>query len=87
MQKVVRWLACFWLASSLVPTAHGLYFRLDGDRLWLQASHTPIIDILDQFSRAGVEVLCDPRLDATVTGSIRGKELAEALASMLESYD
>ena len=27
----------------------GLYFRLDGDRLWLQAEHTPLSEVLEQF--------------------------------------
>ena len=42
-------LALFFLSGS----ASALYFRLDGDRLWLQAEQTPLVDILDQFARLG----------------------------------
>ena len=87
MRRKAWEIAILLLACGFAPPAHGLYFRLDGDRLWLQARQTPLIEILGQFTRAGVEVLCDPSIEATVTGSIRGKELAEALDSLLESYD
>ena len=49
------------------------------DRLWLQAYQTPLVDILDQFSRAGVDVRLDPGLQTTITGSIRGQDLDDAL--------
>ena len=79
----------FLLVSlSLLPaSAHALYFRLDGDRLWLQAKNTPLVEILEQFSRAGVEVSLDPSIQSTVTGSVRGQDLDEALEALLESYD
>ena len=67
--------------------ASALYFRLDGDRLWLQAENTPLVEILDQFSRTGVDVRLDPRIQSTVTGSVRGSDLDEALDRLLESYD
>mgnify|MGYP003588286031 CR=1 FL=1 len=76
-------LALFFLSGS----ASALYFRLDGDRLWLQAEQTPLVDILDQFARLGVEVRLDPRIRSTVTGAVRGANLDEALESLLESYD
>ena len=76
-------LALFFLSGS----ASALYFRLDGDRLWLQAEQTPLVDILDQFARLGVEVRLDPRIQSTVTGAVRGANLDEALESLLESYD
>lgn len=64
-----------------------LYFRLDGDRLWLQAEQTPLIEILDQFARIGVGVRLDPRIQSTITGSFRGANLDEALEALLESHD
>ncbi len=69
-----------------VPS-HAFYFRLDGDRLWLQAEQSPLVDILDQFSRIGVEVRLDPRIQSAITGSVRGEELDDALESILEPYD
>jgi thermitase len=71
----------------LADTGFSLYFRLDGDRLWLQAKQTPLVDILDQFSRTGVEVRLDPLIRSTVTGSVRGSDLDDALESLLDSYD
>ena len=78
----------FLLWGYLVPTTSpAFYFRLDGDRLWLQAEQTPLVEILSQFSRAGVEVGLDPRIESKVTGSVRGAELDHALESLLDSYD
>ncbi|MDR0993331.1 MAG: S8 family serine peptidase [Verrucomicrobiota bacterium] len=71
----------------MVPTVHALYFRLDGDRLWLQAVQTPLVEILDQFSRAGVNVFVDPSIQTTVNGNIRGGDLDESLPGLLEAYD
>ena len=78
---------CIALLGIFPPDSHGLYFRLDGDRLWLQAEKTPLVDILQQFARAGVEVRLDPRVQSTVTGSVRGQDLDESLEDLLASYD
>jgi hypothetical protein len=64
-----------------------LYFRLDGDRLWLQAEQAPLEEILAQFSRTGVDVRLDPRIQSNVTGAVRGSDLDEALETLLEPYD
>ena len=80
----------FFLLFSLLllaGPADALYFRLDGNRLWLQAEQTPLIDILDQFARAGVVVRLDPSIRSAITGSVRGADLDDALESILESYD
>lgn len=72
-------------AVLLAPyAANAFYFRLDGDRLWLQANKTPLSEILDQFARAGVEIRLDPSVQSTVTGSVRGKEVGAALEALLE---
>ncbi len=79
-----------YLLSSLFidpPCASAFYFRLDGDRLWLQANQTPLSEILDEFFRAGVEVRLDPRVQSVVTGSVHGKDLGEALEALLEPND
>ena len=77
-------LSALWLFPS---PAFALYFRLDGDRLWLQADQTPLVDVLEQFARTGVDVRLDPRIQSKVTGVVLGAELDETLASLLESYD
>ena len=81
--RFLAFLAVF-LASG---PAWALFFRLEGDRLWLQARETPLSEILDQFSRVGVEVRLDPAVQSTVTGAIRGGDLDEALEALLEGYD
>lgn len=78
---------CIFFLGVFPPDSQGLYFRLDGDRLWLQAEKTPLVDILQQFARAGVEVRLDPRVQSTVTGSVRGQDLDESLEDLLASYD
>ncbi len=74
----------FFLASS---TASALFFRLDGNRLWLQAEQTPLVDVLEQFSRVGVEVRLDPRIQSAVTGIVLGQDIDDALESVLAGYD
>lgn len=64
-----------------------LFFRLEGDRLWLQANRTPLADVLDQFARVGVEIRLDPAVQSTVTGAIRGEDVDVALENLLEGYD
>ncbi len=82
-------LAAFVLAlpAVLPAPARAFYFRLDGDRIWLQADRTPLTAVLDQFARAGVEVWAPADLDGTLTGTIRGEELSEGLDAMLDRYD
>lgn len=75
------WLFCF---SNPCPA---FYFRLDGERLWLQADQTPLVDILGQFTRVGVKVRLDPHIQSTVTGAVRGENLDHALESLLAAHD
>lgn len=74
-------------AVALPVPARAFYFRLDGDRIWLQAERTPLAAVLDQFARAGVEVWADPGIDGTLTGTLRGEELSDGLDAMLGRYD
>ena len=64
-----------------------LYFRLDGDRLWLQVQDTPLAEVLNQFASAGVDVRLDPSLQIKITGAIRGQDLDHALESILNDCD
>ena len=75
------------LLFGVAAPARAFYFRLDGDRLWLQADRTPLTAVLDQFARADVEVWADPDLAGTLTGTIRGEEVSEGLDAMLDRYD
>ena len=76
------------LWACLAPwDAHALYFRLDGDRLWLQADQAPLVDVLQQFAHAGVTVRLDPDIRATVQAAFRGEALDDALSELLDSYD
>lgn len=68
-------------------SALGMYFRLDGDRLWLQTDQTPLLDVLNEFARAGVDVWADPKLQGTLTGSIRGEEVSAGLKQILTAQD
>ena len=81
-------LALLAALAALCPfSASGLFFRLDGERLWLQADQTPLVDVLSQFARAGVDVRLDPRIRSAIQASIRGQELDSALVAILEPYD
>ena len=77
----------FFVLFFVSGTASALYFRLDGDRLWLQAQRTPLVDILEQFSRVGVDIRLDPSIQSTVTGIVLGQDIDEALEDLLDGYD
>lgn len=81
--------AALWvgLACVVPPPAQALYFRLDGDRLWLQAEKAPLVEVLRQFSHAGVTVRMDPAIQATVQATYRGVSLDEGLSELLATYD
>ena len=81
------WRRVLWLLPLLATPSLAFFFRLDGDHLWLQADQTPLVDVLGQFARVGVEVRLDPRIQSTVTGTARGLELDQALEELLEPYD
>ncbi len=74
------------LLATAVPV-QALYFRLDGDRLWLQAENAPLVEVLEQFVRTGVDVRLDPRIRSTLTAALRGTDLDDALEGLLEPYD
>ncbi len=87
-KKHLKFIFFFFFPLFFLSTfAQALYFRLDGDRLWLQAENTPLVTILEQFARLGVVVQLDPRIQSTITGSFRGANVDEALEALLESYD
>ncbi|NLG34414.1 MAG: S8 family serine peptidase [Lentisphaerae bacterium] len=73
--------------TGFAPAASALFFRLDGDRLWLQADQTPLTEILEQFVRIGVDVRLDPRVQTTVTTALRGEDLDSALEILLAPHD
>ena len=86
-KRLKTWMFRLFGLVALPGACLAFQFRLDGDRLWLQAENTPLVDILGQFARAGVEVRLDPRIRSAVTGAVRGEELGQALDSLLEPYD
>ena len=89
MRKIdlkVLW-SLFFALFFAAGTASALYFRLDGDRLWLQAQRTPLVDVLDQFSRVGVDIRLDPSIQSTVTGIVLGQDIDAALEDLLDGYD
>ena len=80
--------AALALATAVFPLpAHALFFRLDGDRIWLQAHQTPLADVLSEFARAGVAVRLDPRIRSSVTAAFRGADLDSALESILSPHN
>ena len=82
-------IAALWVGLACIapPHAQALYFRLDGDRLWLQAEKTPLVEVLRQFTHAGVTVRMDPAIQATVHATYRGVSLDDGLSELLGSYD
>jgi hypothetical protein len=48
----------FWSVFS-----HAASLRIEGDRAWLKAEGTPLVQVLQLFEERGVEVLVDPSMD------------------------
>jgi hypothetical protein len=81
---IFTFLTVAWISATV---SWGLYFRLDGDRLWLQAEHTPLSEVLEQFGQMGVEVKLDPSIQTSISASIYGQHVDEALESILKNSD
>jgi len=67
-------------AQAAVPV------RIEGDRLTVVARRTPLLEILEGFAHAGVNVRADPSLDVLVTGSCHEMPMEQALDALLEPY-
>jgi hypothetical protein len=91
MPRRLRFRALLLLLALLFllppPPASAFYFRLSGDRLWLDADNVPLADILDAFADLGVRVRIDPGIVRHVTASLRGRKLDEALPRLLGGCD
>ena len=90
MPRRLRFRALLLLLALLLlpaPPASAFYFRLSGDRLWLDADNVPLADILDAFADLGIRVRIDPGLVRHVTASLRGRKLDEALPRLLGGCD
>lgn len=61
-------------------------FRLDQNRLWLNAQNEPLPKMLAHFSAAGVDVQIDPAAEKTVTGSCSGADVEAVLDRLLAPY-
>ena len=81
--KILLLLGIFCLSQPVFA----LFFHLDGEHLWLEAENVPIRDVLEQFSRLGVEVRMDPRIQKPISARIKGKELDKALPTLLDPCD
>lgn len=62
-------------------------FRLDQDRLWLEADREPLAGVLACFSAAGMDVRMDPGAQKTVSGVWRNTEVEQALDEILAPYN
>ena len=61
--------------------------RFDGDLLYLSARNESLIDVLEDFTRVGVDVHVEPGIDAMVSGTIDGEDVDEAMGKLLESFN
>jgi thermitase len=86
-RKWTAWVLAGWVMAAWALPAQALFFRIEGDRLWLQADRTPMREVLLEFARAGVAVRMDPRASSPVTASFRGEPLDKAMGRLLEGYD
>ncbi len=78
-------LLAFGAAASAAP-ATPFSVRLCGDRISLNARQAPLSAVLREFAHAGVLVKMDPRLSATVTGTLDLEDVERALEKLLEPF-
>ncbi|MFA7257557.1 MAG: S8 family serine peptidase [Kiritimatiellales bacterium] len=64
-----------------------LEFRIDQDRLWLNAQNEPLSQLLEHFAAAGIAVQIDPDAQKTITGSCQAADIESALEKLLSPYN
>lgn len=62
-------------------------FRIDQDRLWLQADQEPLAQLMEHFASAGISVQIDPEAQARISGDWNNADAEDALEQMLFPYD
>ncbi len=86
----VRIFVYILIAFSLIRPAAGesvQAFRLDQDRLWLEADGVPLSGLLTLFSSAGIDVQMDPGAQKTVSGVWRNADVERVLDTVLAPHD
>ena len=77
----------FMLIAAFASPAEVREFRLDRDRLWLQADGVPLSGLLEHFAAAGVRVQIDPAVQKAVSGSWRDADAEKTLDRLIAPYD
>ena len=77
----------FMLTVTLAVSAEVREFRMDRDRLWLQAAGEPLPGLLEHFAAAGVQVQIDPAVQKTVGGLWQNVDVEKTLDRLLAPYD
>jgi hypothetical protein len=86
MHKKLFTLALLLLLVHSWGFAQIVRFRLDGERLSLEAYNTPLKELLTQFTYCGVAVRLDPFIEATVNVAVRDTEIETVFEELLAPY-
>jgi hypothetical protein len=79
-------LVCALFIAAPVLNLGALEFRLQGNRITLQAEQAPLREIMQRFSQAGIRVRMDPALNAQVTSLVTNAPLENTLQELLSPY-
>lgn len=87
MKKIIQMCLLLLSCTSFFSSASVLEFRLDQDRLWLNATNEPLAQLLKHFLAAGVDVQIDPSAQKLVTGTYTDRDVESALDALLSPFN
>ncbi len=61
--------------------------RVGGSSFSLDVKDQPLTTILDEFTRAGIRIRIDPRINPRITASFENRPIGSGLESILRSFD
>jgi thermitase len=80
-------LLLFVVLAFLTREAEALKVQIAGDRLTLKAESVPLQDLLTSFTREGIRVRVDPKINPAVTASFEDQDIQKALEWLLKDLD
>ena len=72
---------------SFCAGASAQIVRVDGAYLSLDVRNQALTTILDEFTKAGIRIRIDPKINPRVTASFENRPIGAALGSILRSFD
>lgn len=87
MRNVLQTAVLIFCLCNVASESAVLEFRIDQNRLWLDAREEPLSRLLERFAVAGIDVQIDPAVQKTVTAARRAADIESVLDEILIPYD